>query len=439
MPKQSKMLHLAQFLVHGPTYHSHAMWRHPQTASAGYDWRRPELYEHIARTCERGKFDCIFFADLNYISDSFRGTLEPALKYASQAPEHDPLPLLAWLGAVTERIGLAATFSVSNQHPFYAARMWATIDHLTSGRAGWNVVSSINHNQAANYGAEREPTERRYERAHEYYEVCRKLWDSWEEGSVVMDREAPLFADAEKVHRIDFEGEFFRSRGPLNVTPSPQDGPVILQAGTSPKGRDFAAQYAEGIFAIQPQREEAKKYRDDIRARVGELGRDPDDCKLLFGAQVIIGSSEQEAQDKQAQHNALVEPEAGMTVLSAHLDFDLSQLPPDSIMEEHEHPQLQRMKTRFRTDEGRPLTVAEVAQNHGQSVGLPQFVGTPQGVTDQLLDFIDFVGGDGFMLSPIYSPGAIDEFVDRVVPELQQRGRFRKQYSGTMLREHLRE
>lgn len=437
MARAPKKIHLAQFLCHSPTYHSHAMWRHPRTLAAGYDWRRPELYEHIARTCERGKFDMIFFADLNYISDSFGGSLAPALRYASQAPEHDPMPLVTWLGAVTKRIGLGCTFSVSNQHPFYAARMWATIDHMTSGRAGWNVVSSVNHNQAANYGTEREPTDRRYERAHEYYEVCRKLWESWEPDALVMDPAAPLFADPAKVHRIDHEGEFFRSRGPLNVTPSPQNGPVILQAGTSPKGRDFAAKYAEGIFAIQPQKEEAKKYRDDIRVRVAELGRDPDACKLLFGAQVIIGESEQEAADKQAEHNALVEPEAGMTILSAHLDFDLSRLPPDSIMEDHDYPELQRMRTRYRTDDGRRLTVAEVARNHGQSVSLPQFVGTPESVTDKLLEFIDHVGGDGFMLSPIYSPGAIDEFVDLVVPELQKRGRFRKRYAGTTLREHL--
>ncbi|MGI9524072.1 MAG: NtaA/DmoA family FMN-dependent monooxygenase [Hyphomicrobiaceae bacterium] len=434
-----KKLHLAQFLVHGPTYHSHAMWRHPATLAAGYDWRRPALYEHIAKTCERGKFDMVFFADLNYISDSYGGTLAPALRYASQAPEHDPMPLLSWLGAVTDKIGLASTFSVSNQHPFYAARMWATIDHLTAGRAGWNVVSSINHNQAANYGTEREATDRRYERAHEYYEVCKRLWRSWDADALVADPDEPVFADAKKVHRIDFEGEFFRSRGPLNVTPSPQVGPVILQAGTSAKGRDFAAKYAEGIFAIQPQREEARRYRDDIRERVAQLGRDPDACKLLFGAQVIIGASEREALDKQAAHNALVLPEAGMTILSAHLDYDLSQLPPDSIMEDHDVPQLQRMRTRYRTDEGRALTVAEVAQKHGQSVGLPQFVGTPETVTDQLLDFIDHAGGDGFMLSPIYTPGAIDEFVDQVVPLLQKRGRFRREYGGASLREYLQE
>lgn len=439
MPQDDKLIHLTQFLVHGPTYHSHAMWRHPKTIAAGYDWRRPQLYERIAKTCERGLFDAVFFADLNYISDSFTGSLAPALKYASQAPEHDPMPLLAWLGAVTDRIGLAATFSVSNQHPFYAARMWATIDHLTEGRAGWNVVSSLNHNHAANYGAEREPSDRRYERAHEYYEICRKLWDSWEEDALVMDPAAPLFADASKVHRIDFEGAFFRSRGPLNVTPSPQNGPVILQAGVSPKGRDFAARHAEGIFSIQTQRSEAKKYRDDIRDRMAQFGRNPDDCKVLFGAQVIVGETEAEARDKQAEHNALVEPEAGMTILSAHLDFDLSRLPPDSIMEEHDHPELQRMRTRFRDDAGRPLTVAEVATNHGRSVSLPQYVGSPAGVADQLIDFIDAVGGDGFMLSPIYSPGAIEEFVDLVVPELQRRGRFRTRYEGRTLRDHLRQ
>ena len=177
-------MHLAQFLTHGPTYHSLAMWRHPRTDPA-WDWARPGLYEHIARTCERGLFDMVFFADLNYISDTYRGSLEPALRYAVQAPEHDPVPLLGWLGAVTERIGVAATFSVSNQHPFYAARLWATLDHMTSGRAGWNVVTSINSNQAANYGTEREPTERRYERAHEYMDVCRKLWNSWDEDAVL--------------------------------------------------------------------------------------------------------------------------------------------------------------------------------------------------------------------------------------------------------------
>ena len=190
-------MHLAQFLVHGPTYHSLAMWRHPKTAAAsaerGFAWDRPELYQHIARVCERGLFDTVFFADLNYIADTYTGSIGPALRNAAQAPEHDPIPLLSFMAAVTERIGVASTFSVSHSHPFYAARLWATLDHLTRGRAGWNVVTSINSNQAANYGEERQPTDARYDRAHEFMEVCRRLWESWDEDAVVMDREAAVF------------------------------------------------------------------------------------------------------------------------------------------------------------------------------------------------------------------------------------------------------
>jgi long-chain alkane monooxygenase len=172
------MMHLAQFLCHSPTYHSLAMWRHPRTAAAGYDWMRPDLYQHIARVCERGRFDMVFFADLNYISDTFQGSLGPALRNATQAPEHDPIPLLSFMAAATTTIGLGATYSVSHQHPFHAARLWATLDHLTCGRAAWNVVTSLNHNQAANYGEEFRSTDDRYDRAHEFIQVCQKLWES---------------------------------------------------------------------------------------------------------------------------------------------------------------------------------------------------------------------------------------------------------------------
>jgi len=432
-------MHLAQFLVHGPSYHSLAMWRHPKTDWRRFDWRRPALYQHLARVCERGCFDMVFFADLNYISDTYRGSLGPALRYAAQAPEHDPIPLLPYIGAATRHIGLAATFSTSHQHPFYAARLWATLDHLTGGRAAWNVVTSINHNQAANYGETREDADTRYDKAHEFMQVCRKLWDSWDEDAVVMDAANAVFADADKVHRIEHEGRFFRSRGPLNVVRSPHGGPAILQAGTSPKGRDFAARYADAIFAIQPRPEDAAAYYASIKQRMGEFGRDPAECKILFGVQPILGASDAEAKEKQEQHNALVPVEAGMTILSAHVDFDLSRLPLDTPMATRTEPELQRMKTRFYRADGGSLTLAEVAARHGQSVGLPQFVGTPANVADQLEAFFDAVGGDGFMLSSIYTPGAIEEFVELVVPELQRRGRFRTEYRGTTARELLRQ
>ena len=439
MVRGKRPIHLAQFLVHGPSYHSLGMWRHPKTDWQRYPWQRPELYQHIARVCERGKFDMVFFADLNYISDTYKGSLEPALRYAAQAPEHDPIPLLSFIAAATERIGVAATFSTSHQLPFYAARLWATLDHLTQGRAAWNVVTSINHNQQANYGVERAPTETRYEQAHEYMEVCRKLWQSWDADAVLMDKANAIFADASKVRRIEHEGRFFKSRGPLNVVRSPQGGPAILQAGTSAKGRDFAARYADAIFAIQPRAEDAAAYYASIKGRMAELGRDPAECKILFGAQPIIGANEAEAKEKQARHNALVPLEAGLTILSAHVDFDLAKLPLDTAMATRTEPELQRMKTRFVRGDGSSLTLAEVAQRHGQSVGLPQFVGTPESVANQLEAFVDAAGGDGFMLSAIHTPGAIEEFVDLVVPELQRRGRFRTEYAGLTQREHLRQ
>jgi FMN-dependent oxidoreductase (nitrilotriacetate monooxygenase family) len=439
MARGKRPIHLAQFLVHGPSYHSLAMWRHPKTDWRRYPWQRPELYQHIARTCERGKFDMVFFADLNYISDTYQGSLAPALRYAAQAPEHDPIPLLSFMAAVTERIGVAATFSTSHQHPFYAARLWATLDHLTQGRAAWNVVTSINHNQSANYGEAREDADTRYDKAHEYIQVCRELWQSWDEDAVVLDKANAVFADAAKVRRIEHEGRFFRSRGPLNVVRSPQCGPAILQAGTSAKGRDFAARYADAIFAIQPRAEDAAAYYASIKGRMAELGRDPNECKILFGAQPILGASEAEAKERQDEHNALVPLEAGLTILSAHVDFDLAKLPLDTAMATRTEPELQRMKTRFVRGDGSSLTLAEVAQRHGQSVGLPQFVGTPESVADQLEAFVDAAGGDGFMLSAIHTPGAIEEFVDLVVPELQRRGRFRTEYAGLTQREHLRQ
>ena len=436
---RKRKIHLAQFLVHGPTYHSLAMWRHPRTDHGRYAWNRPELYQHIARVCERGRFDMVFFADLNYISDTYRSSLEPALRYAVQAPEHDPIPLLSYMGAVTQHIGLAATYSTSHSHPFYAARLWATIDHLTGGRAGWNVVTSINRNLDANFGTDRPDADTRYDRAHEYMEVCRKLWSSWEADALVMDRERPMFADASKVHRIEHVGRFFRSRGPLNVVRSPQNGPAILQAGTSGKGRDFAAQYADAIFAIQPRAQDAAAYFADIKGRMAQLGRDPEHCKILFGLQPIVAATEEQARALQEEHNALVPTEGGMAILAAHLDFDLSRLPADALMVERAEPELQRLKTRYRRADGTPMTLREVGQRHGQSVGLPQFVGTPCSIADQMEAFIDVVGGDGFVLSPIYCPGAIEAFVDHVVPELQRRGRVRSEYAGATLREVLRQ
>ena len=341
---RKRKIHLAQFLVHGPTYHSLAMWRHPLTDHADYAGTAPSSIS-ISPGSASGAASTWSSSPTSTTSPTPTGrSLEPSLRYAVQAPEHDPIPLLSYMGAVTKHIGLGATFSTSHSHPFYAARLWATIDHLTGGRAGWNVVTSLNRNLDANFGAERPDADTRYDRAEEYIEVCRKLWSSWDEDAVVMDREQAIFADASKVRRIEHAGRFFKSRGPLNVVRSPQNGPAILQAGTSAKGRDFAARHADAIFAIQPRAEDAAAYFADIKGRMAELGRDPDECKILFGLQPIIGATEAEAHALQDEHNQLVPPEGGMAILSAHLDFDLSRLPPDALMVDRTEPELQRLR-----------------------------------------------------------------------------------------------
>ena len=411
-----------------------ASWRHRGTTQ---DFLTAEYYQRIARTLEAGKFHMAFFDDRLAMPDRYGSDHAHTVEYGIRATKMDPLIVLMTMAAVTTRLGLASTCSTTYFEPFDVARRFATLDLMTDGRAAWNVVTSLNHNQAANYGEEFLPVDERYDRAHEFIEVCRKLWDSWEPDAVVMDREAGIFADPAKVHRIEHVGRFFKSRGPLNVVRTPQRGPAIVQAGTSAKGRTFAARYADAIFAIQPNIAGAKAYYEDIkRGTVGE-GRQPEACKILFGIQPILGRTAEEAREKQELHNSLVPLEGGLAILSGHLDFDLSKLSLDELMAHRTEPQLQRMQTRYRTLTGELLTLREVAQRHGQSVGLLQVVGTPTQVADQMEDYFERVGGDGFMLSPIYNPGAIEEFVDLVVPELQRRGRFRRDYTGTTQRDHL--
>jgi FMN-dependent oxidoreductase (nitrilotriacetate monooxygenase family) len=431
-------MHFAQYLMHGPTYHSIAMWRHPRT-DRSYDWRRPELYQHVARVAEQGTLDMVFFADFNYIFDRYQGAPDMALRYAAQTPMHDPVPLLSWMAAATSRIGLATTFSVSEQHPFYVARLFATLDHLTRGRVGWNVVTFANRHETTKVPGESLGHDARYERADEFIDVCYRLWESWDDDALVMDVDAGVFADPAKIHRLDHDGRFFRSRGPLHVTPSPQRRPVIIQAGASGRGRDFAAKHAEVIFAIQPFVEGATAYYRDVKRRMVELGRRPGDCTILFGVQLFVAESASAAREKQELHNSLVPLEGAVAHLSGALDTDLSGHPLDLVMKPFEATRSQGVIDMYTRVAGRSLTLREIALRHGQSVGFPQLVGTPEQVADQLEDYYERAGGDGFMLTMAYCPGALEEFVSMVVPVLRKRGRLRTDYRGTTLREILRE
>jgi FMN-dependent oxidoreductase (nitrilotriacetate monooxygenase family) len=304
---------------------------------------------------------------------------------------------------------------------------------------GWNIVTFANRHETITGYPEPTDHDTRYERADEFADVCYRLWESWDDDALIMDREAGIFADPARIHPLDHEGGFFRSRGPLHVTPSPQRRPVIIQAGASGRGRDFAARHAEVIFAIQPFVEGAAAYYRDVKKRMGELGRRESDCKILFGVQLFVAETASAAREKQELHNSLVPVEGAVAHLSGALDTDLSGLPLDTVMKPFEATRSQGVVDMYTRVAGRTLTLGEMALRHGQSVGFPQIVGTADQVVDQLEDYFERAGGDGFMLTMAYSPGAIEEFVSMVVPVLQKRGRLRRDYRGTTLREILHE
>ncbi|MPY95602.1 MAG: NtaA/DmoA family FMN-dependent monooxygenase [Acidimicrobiia bacterium] len=434
----SALMHLAQFAIHGPTDHSLATWRHPRTERP-YRWDRPQLYESIAATCERGKLDMLFFADFNILLDLYQGSFAPAVRRAVQTPTHDPVPLAAWLGARTSRLGLGVTFSVSQQHPYYVARLFATLDHMTAGRIGWNVVTTANRHETLVGYDEVRGHDGRYDRADEFLDVCRGLWRSWEPDAVVEDVDAGVFADPSRVHPIDHAGEYFRSRGPLNVTRSPQTGPAIIQAGASERGRAFAGRHAEAIFAIGRDASDAAVYYDRVKSEVVDSGRDPDSCKVLFGLQPFVAPTESLARERLEEHNELVPLEGGLTILSGHLGRDFSQDDPDAPLPHFEAGGSHGILAMYESGDRPAPTLAEVAIWHGRSVGLPQVAGTAEQVADWLEAYLATAGGDGFMLSAYHAHGAVAEFVDLVVPVLQERGQFRREYTGTTLREHLRQ
>jgi FMN-dependent oxidoreductase (nitrilotriacetate monooxygenase family) len=271
-------------------------WSGPQTGS-GYAWTRPELWQDMAVALERAKFDLILLGDSLAVPGTYQGRMDAYLRYAEHAPFHDPSPLVAIMAAATRRIGLAATLSTTFYPPFLLARLMTTLDHLSRGRIAWNVVTSYTHEEALNFGyRELLDHAQRYDRADEDLERCAQRWASWEPDAVVMDPRTDTFADPAKVRTIDFAGTYYRSRGPLNATPSPQRRPVILQAGTSERGQAFAARHADAIIVGRETPEEMKRFYDAFKARMGTLGREPDACKLFFLAKPIIGDTDEAAQ-----------------------------------------------------------------------------------------------------------------------------------------------
>jgi FMN-dependent oxidoreductase (nitrilotriacetate monooxygenase family) len=430
-------MHLAAFVSAGPVSGSHGGWRHP---AADRDMISLGYYTRLARTLEDGCFDFVFLADILAVPDRLHDSLDSQLRYgALGALRLDPMIVLAAMCGATRHVGLACTVSTTYFQPFTVARAMATLDHLSGGRAAWNIVTSFQDAEARNFGLNQQfGREERYDRADEFLEVTCKLWDSWGDDALVRDPAAPLFADPAKVRRVDHDGRWFKVRGPLNVSRSPQGRPVFLQAGASDRGRDFAARWAEVVFVTHPAPEPAAAFRRDLRARAERFGRNPDDIKVLPGIVPVVAETRTMAEERRALLESLAHPEAGLSTLSYHLDIDLSQFPQDEMLPEIDVPGVQghyREVAELTRRSGIPLR--ELGRRYGAGRTSTGFTGSASDVVDHMETWLTAEACDGFMIQVPYMPGGLDDFARLAVPELQRRGLFRKQYSGATLRDHL--
>lgn len=433
----NRKMHLAGFQIAAPVTHSHAAWRHPATQAP---YLELGYYQDIARILERGKFDFLFFADVLATPRRYGNDLRDPIRRGTQgALGLDPTMVVAALVSATERLGLAVTKSATYYAPFDIARSFATLDHLSRGRMAWNVVTSLSQAEGQNFGHdEMLDHDQRYERAEEFLEVAFELWRSWEQGALIEDRATGVFGDPDRVHAIDHVGEYFKVRGPLNVPRSPQQRPVIIQAGASPRGKDYAARWAEAIFEIEPSADSRRAYYADVKARIANFGRDPDQVKIFPAMMPFVGMTSAEARDKQALHNELADPVSGLITMSMHTDHDFSRYPIDSPIGDITVPGSQGLFATVRhLSTKQDLTLRDVGKLYAQGITVPQLVGTPSEVADMLEHSLRAEEADGFMISAAHSPGAFAEFVDHVVPELQRRKLFRTDYQGSTLREHL--
>jgi FMN-dependent oxidoreductase (nitrilotriacetate monooxygenase family) len=434
------MFHMGWFLGAGfGTYGWGGRW----SGNAKKDIAKPNLFVDMATSLERAGFDYMMLEDASNIPDVYKNSLEPGLR--GGALRNDPMTLVPLLGQATKHLGIIATAATSFYPPYLAARLATSLDNLTDGRFGMNLVTASSHGAAQNYGLDQHyEHDMRYEMADEWVRCVKALWDTWEPGALVMDEETGVFADHTKVHYANFEGKWFSSRGPLNSIPAPQGHPVICQAGGSPAGRDFGAKHADTIIASlveEPGVENMKEYRDDISKRAIAYGRKPSDIKVLFLAQPIMADTDRAAQEKRdgmvaamaANTDAVL---AGMSYFSGK---DLSGLDLDAPIEEiSDHNGHKSLVDAFMR-EHKGKTLRQAAADRAQTIGSVELVGTPETVADKMSEIMDYVGGDGFLLRGPLDRAVITEICDGLAPVLRRKGLIRSEYPFGTFKENLLE
>lgn len=431
-----RQMHLVAYLKTGPTALHVGGWRHPEATLD--DILDPGRYQHIARVLEAAKFDGCFFADLFGLYDVHQGSFDSYVRRGGQISYLDPTVVLPVMAAVTRHLGLGATLSTSFLPAYHLARWLGSLDAMSKGRVAWNVVTSATDLEARNAGLdELPPRELRYDRADEVMEACFALWNSWDEDALVLDKQAGIMADPAKVHYANYQGRWIKTRGPLSIPRSPQGHPVIMQAGSSDRGRDFAARWAEIIFTVQRGEDEMRDFYADIKTRMRERGRSPSECAILPAVTVVLGETESIARERADYLDSLIDPELTMASASSNLGADLTKLDTGKTLADLQGNQgmqgSQDIVEQVMKAEGLSLKEAAARRRAGR-----EMVGTPAMIADRLQAIFEAGVCDGFVLTPTMFPGMFEQFCRGVVPELQRRGLFRTEYTGRTLRENIR-
>lgn len=440
MPKRT--MSLVGHMCIGPTMHHAGSWRHPESDSP--QSLDPARYERLARIYEQGLFDALFLVDYLGITDWQQHARSGVLERGGQMTMLDPLQMLAVMARVTKHVGLAATLSTQYLHPYQIARQFSTLDHISNGRAGWNIVTSGQTMEARNMGLER-PMDPglRYDQADEVLAACNALWESWEADALVIDKARGLFVDPAKVHHVDYAGTMVRTRGAPTSPRSPQTRPVFMQAGASDRGRDFAARWAELIFANRYDKAGMKAFYADIKTRMQAFNRPPEACAVLPAMAVIVADTEAEAQARADYVDSFTTPAMGLGMVEVTLGRSFEGFPLDTPLAElplgPNGPPARGVYDNMLAirKDGRGLTLGEAAVRKATTWSLPRFVGTPQSVVDQMQDLFEDGCADGFIVAQPLSPGDLLLFVEKIVPELQRRGLYRTAYTGRTFRENL--
>lgn len=435
MPQQ---IRLNAFTMNSVGHLSPGLWRHPRDESRRY--LDLDYWSELAQTLERGLIDAVFLADVLGVYDVYGGSRDAALRGGVQVPVNDPLQVIPAMAAATEHLGFGVTASVSFEHPYPFARRMSTLDHLTRGRIGWNVVTSYLNSGALNLGVSgQEAHDRRYEIAEEYLEVAYKLWErSWDDDAVVADAETGVYAHPDRVHPIEHVGEFFRVPGIHLSEPSPQRTPFLFQAGASPRGVLFAARHAENVFVAAPSKRVLAAQVAALRDAVGEAGRNPDAVSVINQQTVIVAETDAEAHRRLDEYLAVASTEGALTLMSGWTGIDFSRLDPDAVLQDQDSNAIQSVVRAFSAaDPGREWTVREIAEYARIGGDGPVIAGSAETVADFLEEWVDETGVSGFNLAAAAVPETFEGVVDLLVPELQRRGRYQTEYRGGTLREKL--